>query len=277
MGETPNNYDTIVIEGSQREYRLFVPSTYKKELSTPLIINFHGTSTNPDIQEALSQFEVLGEVENVIVATPMAAYEIAPGGPLTWNTDKREGVDDVKFIERLVVHLQNQFNIDSHRIYATGFSGGARMSSRLACDLAEVIAAIGPVAGIRHPSDCKPSRSVPVITFHGKQDPVNHYMLQPDSPVYWRMGIEDAVSAWTKHNQCSSSATELLSPSLARVNHKDCQNNAEVVFYRSEDSGHTWPGSPMAKRMAEYGMGKTEEDLAATSLIWQFFNAHPKP
>jgi hypothetical protein len=57
-----------------------------------------------------------------------------------------------------------------NRIYAIGFSSGARMSSRLACDLSDRMAAIGPVGGLRYPEDCAPTRPVPVIAFHGKRD-----------------------------------------------------------------------------------------------------------
>ena len=74
------------------------------------------------------------------------------------------------------------------------------MSSRLACELSESIAASGPVAGVRYPEDCNPTRPVPVITFHGKNDTVNHYSHQVDSPDYWRMGVEDAIGGWVKKN-----------------------------------------------------------------------------
>jgi len=48
------------------------------------------------------------------------------------------------------------------------------------------------------------------------------------------------------------------------------------VFYRSDDAGHTWPGSPLAGFLEEMGMGKTNAEIPATKLIWEFFEAHAR-
>ena len=150
------------------------------------------------------------------------------------------------------------------------------MSSRLACDLSKLIAAIGPVAGVRYPEDCNPSRPVPVITFHGKDDPVNHFEHQSESPGYWRMGVEDAIGGWVRNNNCAGLPTdEPVSATVSRVSYRGCERGADVVFYRSEDAGHTWPGSPLAKMLEEIGMGITNNDIAATIMIWEFFESHP--
>lgn len=77
-----------------------------------------------------------------------------------------QSVDADRFSRELIDHISAHLSVDMSRIYATGMSGGGRMSSRLACDLSDVIAAIRPVAGIRYPEDCNPTRPVPVITFH---------------------------------------------------------------------------------------------------------------
>ena len=150
------------------------------------------------------------------------------------------------------------------------------MSSRLACDLSEVIAAIGPVAGVRYPEDCDPTRPVPVITFHGKNDQINHYLYQSSSPSYWRMGVEEAIGGWIHNNKCADfPVDESASETVSRVSYRECQDGADIVFYRSEDAGHTWPGSPFAQSLDEMGLGITNGEIAATVLIWEFFQSHP--
>jgi polyhydroxybutyrate depolymerase len=47
------------------------------------------------------------------------------------------------------------------------------MSSRLACELDDALAAVAPVAGIQFPSDCQASRTVPIITFQVKEEVKN--------------------------------------------------------------------------------------------------------
>lgn len=272
-----NKYETIQIGDDLRQYQLFVPPLYSPDGAYPLVLNFHGTNNNPDKQEALSEFETLAKIEKFIVVTPLALFTRKTDGPITWNVNLKKGPDDVRYIRELLVKLKQTLAIDDKRIFATGFSGGARMSSRLACDLSSTIAAVGPVAGVRFPVDCKPSRGMPVITFHGEKDNVNHFILREDSPEYWSMGVEDALSLWTKNNQCEAPTKTELSSSLKLIEYQACNNKADIVFYRSNEAGHTWPGTPMAKDLLKYGLGKTEEKLNATLLIWKLFKAHPLP
>lgn len=273
--QPPPLLNMLEVAGEARKYRLFVPSSYNGNTTYPLVLNFHGTNSHPDSQVELSEFEKLAEVENFIVVSPLALYKRQTNGPITWNVNRAKGPDDVLFIRQLIATLKEQFSIAETRIFATGFSGGARMSSRLACDLSAIIAAIGPVAGIRYPSDCVPSRGVATISFHGKKDNVNHYNLQSDSPTYWKMGVEEALSAWVENNRCQSMTQTQYSLTVELIQYRNCVAQAEIDFYRSTEAGHTWPGSPMAETLKGYGLGMTETGLPASQLIWQFFKRHP--
>jgi polyhydroxybutyrate depolymerase len=268
---------SISINGVDRNWRMFVPDQFDSGVALPLVLNFHGSGSTPEQQAQISVIEGLAAEEGFFVASPEGIYRSEGSGRPSWNVDlSQEGVDDVRFVQKLIVEISNQFSIDPNRIYATGFSGGGRLSSRLACDLSDQLAAIGPVAGLRYPEDCNASRPVPVITFHGKNDPVNHYEYQTDSPGYWRMGVEEAISGWIQNNNCEAiPVEELVSETVIRVSYRECQDGADVVFYRSEDGGHTWPGSPYAPTLAEMGMGVTNSEIAATDLIWEFFENHP--
>jgi len=271
--------ESLTVGGVERQWQLRVPSGYRDSLPLPLVLELHGTGGTPERQMRLSGLSVLAEEEGFLLAAPVAMYPRAKDGMLTWNVDLHpDAVDDVAFIAALIDHISDHYAVDPTRIYATGFSGGARMSSRLACDLADRVAAIGAVGGLRYPEDCQPARPVPVIAFHGRQDRVNHYVYQPDSPDYWRMGVEDALSGWVRHNGCAPRPQlAILSISDVRLAYPDCQDNAEVIFYRSEVADHTWPGSPLAGRMREYLGEDSVSDVPATTLIWNFFRAHSLP
>lgn len=272
-----HHLESISIDGMDRRWRMFVPDQYEDGVALPLVLNFHGTGSTPDQQSNMSGFELLAAKAGFLVASPEGKYPRKRDGRITWNVDlSQDGVDDVRFVQAMVDEIRANFSVDSKRIYATGFSGGGRMSSRLACNLSNLIAAVGPVAGVQYPEDCNPTRSVPTITFHGKKDPVNHYDYQSDSPNYWRVGAEEAIDDWVQNNKCDVIPTEEpASTSVSRVSYRQCRDGADVVFYRSEDGGHTWPGSPYASIFAEMGMGVTNNEVAATSLIWEFFENHP--
>ena len=113
-----------------------------------------------------------------------------------------DGVDDVQFAREVIEDVGGKFPIDRDRIYATGFSGGARMSSRLACALSDVLAAAAPVAGLQYPDDCVPAGPVSIVAFHGKADAVNQYEVTADSRPYWRMGVETAAEKWRSALGC---------------------------------------------------------------------------
>jgi polyhydroxybutyrate depolymerase len=275
--DVPGVLRSIMIDGVERQWRLFVPDSYREEEPAPLLLEFHGTGATPESQMELSGLVSLAEDQGFLLALPVAKYPRAQDERLTWNVDLHEdAVDDVAFINALIDRLSEQYAIDPTRIYATGFSGGARMSSRLACDLADRIAAIGPVGGVRYPEDCTPARPVPVIAFHGKQDRINHYAVQPDSPDYWRMGVEDAIAGWVKNNGCAVPPDERpVADDEVRLSWPGCRDGADVVFYRSDSADHTWPGTPIAERFRGWLGDDAVSETAATQLIWAFFQAHP--
>ncbi|MCP9915873.1 hypothetical protein [Cyanobium sp. ATX 6F1] len=49
----------------------------------------------------------------------------------------------------------------------------------------------------------------------------------------------------------------------------------EVVLYRMNGGGHTWPGAPAI--LPRWLVGNTCHDISGTQVIWDFFKAHPKP
>ncbi|MDC8830553.1 alpha/beta hydrolase family esterase [Alteromonas gilva] len=260
--------------GQQRSWRLFVPAGTDKSTPLPLLFNFHGTGSDPADISALNEFEQLAAKEGFIVVAPRAEFSYESDGPRTWNVEKKKSpYNDVAFIRALITHLSATLPIDASRIYATGFSGGARMTSRLGCDLTSTFAAIAPIGGIRFADDCLPTATLPVLTYHGIKDPVNHYQHQPHSPRYWHMGVQQALNGWVSHNQCHQQNEEEVSPGIARMTYSQCDNHTQVIFYRSQDAGHTWPGSPRAAQMAGFGLGKTDP-LPMTEIIWQFLNQY---
>ena len=135
--------------------------------------------------------------------------------------------------------------------------------------LADRVAAVAPVAGLRNPPGCAPTRPVPAITFHGTADTwVDH------------TGLPENVAAWAERNGCGPTPIEASIPgddvvSITRVRYP-CEPEAAVVLYDIEGGGHGWPGSPFS-RAIESVVGYTTFAISATDLIWDFFAAHPMP
>ena len=277
LDDTSLALQSLTVDGVERQWQILVPESYREDEPAPLVLEFHGTGATPESQMKLSGFPALAEEQGFLLVAPVAKYPRAQDERLTWNVDLHDdAVDDVAFVTALLDHVIDEYAVDPARIYAAGFSGGARMSSRLACDLSGRIAAISTVAGLRYPEDCQPSRPVPVIAFHARRDVINHYEHQSNSPDYWRMGVEEALTGWMWNNGCNSEPeVERLNATDTRFGYTGCRQGADVVFYRSEVANHTWPGTPLAAGIREQWGEESVSDVPATALSWAFFEAHP--
>jgi polyhydroxybutyrate depolymerase len=227
------------------------------------------------VELAITRLDEAAENAGFLVALPLAIRPYAHGGT-TWNVPHDpEWPDDVDFVATVIDALEASLCIDAARIYATGYSGGARLASALACRLPGRIAAISAVAGLRGPEpDCPPAADpVPVLAFHGLADPVNPYDGDPDaSPAYWTHGIPEAVDRWRGWLGCSGSVETGDGEGVTRLDVSACDGRPALRLYTLEAAGHTWPGSPFA--FPDY-TGAPDASLDATALTLEWFALHP--
>lgn len=250
----PDTVHDIVSSGVARSYLLHVPEDYDGA-AVPLVLDFHGSGGAPLQQSATSRFGSIADREGFAVAFPAGVFS----NSITfrsWNANVEAGVDDVQFARDVIEDVAARLNIDASRIYAAGFSGGARMTSRLACELSDLLAAAAPVAGLQYPDDCTPTRPISILAIHGKADRNNPYVLSSRAPSYWRMGVETAVEKWRDANRCGAryDVTE-AGRGIEQRTWADCGGGAEVVLYVIADGGHVWPAF-------------------ASEVIWTFFARH---
>jgi polyhydroxybutyrate depolymerase len=239
--------------GRERTYRLFVPPGHDGRTPLPLVLDLHGSGGTADRQAANSRFEALAARAGVLVATLQAENS-------RWNvpvTDDRP--DDVAYVSDVIDHVAARACTDLNRVYATGFSGGARMSSLLGCRLNTRIAAIAPMAGLRWPAPCA-GRAIPVLTLHGLADTQNPYAGHAEGRgAEWLESVPDALAAWARHNGCAAAAMQEDPPGpLSTVRYAGCNDGAEVRVIRIDGLGHTW----------------AREEIDATAVAWEFFQGH---
>jgi polyhydroxybutyrate depolymerase len=238
-----------------RTYRLFVPPGYDGHQRLPLVLDLHGSGGSSAGQASNSGFEtVSASGERFIVATLDAV-------DARWNVPVQKGrPDDVAYVSDVIDHVATRVCTDLARVYATGFSGGARMTSLLGCRLGSRIAAIAPVSGLRLPGTGCSERRVPVLTFHGLADPQNTYDGHaPDRGDEWVESVPEALAGWARHDSCNGKAILDDPPGpLSTMRYDGCADGSEVRMIRIDGLGHAW----------------TRKDVDTTLVMWQFFKSH---
>jgi polyhydroxybutyrate depolymerase len=260
----------ITSGGIERTYILHIPPQYDGTTALPLVLNLHGYGSNAERQAVYSSLPAKADEAGFIVATPNGS-----GAPQFWNNANVGGsADDVQFMEDLVDKLTEDLCIDGTRIYATGISNGAAMSQRLACDLPERIAGIAAVAFTFKPLVCGSRTPVPVIAFHGTEDACVPFEGGPvtcgrGSAGFALPSTEASAANWAAHNGCNPvPSTTQVTEHVRAVAYSECRDEVAVILYIVEGGGHTWPGAADVARL-----GTVTQEIDATDLIWEFFEA----
>jgi len=101
--------------------------------------------------------------------------------------------------------------VDPKRVYATGFSMGGGMSHYLACNAADVFAAVAPASFdllIPEEEPCAPSRPISVLTFRGTADTVVPFAGgKGSSGRVTFMGAQASFQRWADLDGCTAPTT----------------------------------------------------------------------
>jgi polyhydroxybutyrate depolymerase len=282
---------TLLVGDLMRTYYLHVPPSLPKDRALALVLMFHGGGGTPAFAERESRFSDLADQEGFLVAYPQ-------GFGKSWNDGRgvkaipaqRDDIDDVGFVAALIDDASRIHKIDPKRIYATGISNGAIFSHYLADKLSSRIAAIAPVAGGMPESlerAFKPGEPVSVLILNGTKDPIVPYLGGDIALLGATRGriiaTEEAASKWAAHNHCESVPTlEVVADKNPndgclpkKLTYANCKVGTEVVLYRMEGAGHTWPDG--LQYLPQRLVGKVCRDINGAEIIWEFFKGHAKP
>jgi polyhydroxybutyrate depolymerase len=234
---------TIDVGGVDRQYLLFVPSSYANE-PMALVLGIHGMTGTATKARNMFGLGLEGEAAGkAIFVYPQALPSKEPAflGKTRWNV--AAGSDDHAFIEALASSLESTYCIDHDKEYAVGFSNGAEMVSMLGCYHGDRYRAIAPVA---------PGGDGPNL-------PLSSKTCVGDVAVWTGVGTEDAdhqVAStlvrdyYRTANGCTATTIATL-PAGCRA-HQGCRSGVPTTTC-SYSAAHTWP-------------------TFATPWVWAFFD-----
>lgn len=231
---------TIDVGGVSRTYILHVPTSYTGATPVPLVLDFHPIFGTGAVEEANSGYLALSDAEGFIIAYPDGIDNAWNIGPCcTFSRD----VDDEGFARAIVNEVSAEGCVDAKRVYATGYSMGGGMSYYLACNAADVFAAVAPSAFdllVDSEEPCAPSRPITVIAFRGTADLIVPYSGGASNPpnglqtTIHFLGAVATFEKWQSLDGCSGTAATDGDCQI----YSTCSAGVEVTLCTTVGGGH---------------------------------------
>ncbi len=250
----------VIVNGTERSYLLHIPAGMDGVKPVPIVFIYHGFQETPFTMQLMTGFNDVSDQYGFLAVYPAGTS----GG---WNASAccgsavTQNVDEPAFVRAILADVGSTIKINEKRIYATGFSNGALLSYRLACEMSDTFAAVGPVAGTMVEASCDPKEPVSLIHIHALNDTS---VIYSGGPMQGFLPVEDGIATWVKADNCSEPAKveKLMNDTLTHTSYSSCNDGAAIELYALKTGGHAWPSKYV---------------WDASKTIWDFFAAHPKP
>jgi polyhydroxybutyrate depolymerase len=270
-----------------RRYSAYIPSTYKPEIPSPLLIALHGLS-GWDLQLMYNtEFNNLAEANGFIVAYPNGNPELVDNrGIRSWNgggccaISQRNNSDDVSYIKNLIDDVSSRYSINSKRVYLTGHSNGSMLAQKLACQLSNKIAAVAVVAGRLLLDSCNPESPVSILQIYGTADTLNpenggttSYTLGTYTYQFSSRPVMSSVQMLAAANGCSTNFSEnknVSNKDLTISTWPDCKSGVVVSSIKITGASHAWMGHPAQSAESLKLSGEPYMKIDASKVIWSF-------
>ncbi|MGH9111489.1 MAG: alpha/beta hydrolase family esterase [Acidimicrobiales bacterium] len=291
---------SLTVDGLDRQYVVHLPPAYDGTTPAPLVFNLHGFGGDIDDQDTATGLPEAAGRRGYIVVTPQGAPLSVPDdatgvagaagfdGFAFWNffgsSDPgtltapggstlpipRLETDDVGFIDSLLDTMVDEYCVDPGRVFSTGMSNGAGMSTTLACELGDRFAAVAPVSGVNLSGACPGDDPVSVLAIHGDADTTAGY--GGNNLLGFQLGnpsVPDRMAAWADHDGCDGGpAIDRSTAGLVVTRWSDCDGGTDVELWTLAGWGHEWP---RATAPSQPGV------VDATDAVLDFFDTHGRP
>jgi polyhydroxybutyrate depolymerase len=241
----------IRVDDVTRTFVLYAPPAARRGPAAPLLLAFHGTGESGVGFRRAAGLDAVAARAGWLVAYPDAAV-----GHWAENCDCTEadrlGVNDTGFVRRLIDSVASRFPVDRSRVVAAGFSQGGLFVHRLACELADRVAAVASVAApmsAAMAARCAPARPVSVLVVQGTLDDAYPYegSRQAGRSV---LGARATAAVWRALDHCPDARATSTPPDTARDGTRvleerwpGCDQATEVGLVTVDGGHHTWSPS----------------------------------
>ena len=268
--------NSILHDETLRTFYTYVPSNIDKEMT--LVVGLHGYTGNAKtfIRKGDADFNNFLEMNNFIGAYPEGKSFYANGRNFSsWN-DLAGSIgqgpkgdicdidrdyypfppdcvnphrcswascgDDIGFIEKVIDHHKNQYDIKS--VIVIGMSNGGMLAQAIGCKLAGKVDAIINIEGMQALGmSCIPDKPLTMVIYGAKNDTT----VPPEdilaSDGYFYEPMKNTVNDWKNAFNCSNSTKkQILNPAEITEEHfYDCNDGVTITSILDHNNDHDWP------------------------------------
>lgn len=267
---------SILHDDVMRTFYTYVPPNIGKEMT--LVVGLHGYTGNAKtfIRKGDADFNNFLEMNNFIGAYPEGKSFYANGRKFSsWN-DLAGSIgqgpkgdicdidrdyypfppdcenphrcswascgDDIGFIEKVIDHHKNQYDIKS--VIVIGMSNGGMLAQAIGCKLAGKVDAIINIEGMQALGmSCIPDKPLTMVIYGAKNDTT----VPPEdilaSDGYFYEPMKNTVNDWKNAFNCSNSTKkQIFNPAEITEEHfYDCNDGVTITSILDHNNDHDWP------------------------------------
>jgi poly(hydroxyalkanoate) depolymerase family esterase len=249
-----------------RRYKLFIPSRHTGK-PLPLLVMLHGCLQDPDDFALGTRMNTIAEEQCIFVLYPEQSEAVNQSRCWNWfnAANQRRDQGEPSIIAGMTHEVIRSYNIDVRRVYIAGMSAGGAMAAIMAATYSDLYAAVGIHSGMPYGAAQNffaaiaamkdgaaigarlPSKSIPLIVFHGDQDTM----------VNSRNG-EQLVSQWLggpapdrREETSTAKASQGNGRAFTRTVYRDGAGHDVAENWVVHDAGHAWSGGGSAGSFAD--------------------------
>jgi len=251
-----------------RHFWAYVPTGYGQgQTPLPLVFTFHGLG-----DECYSFMHNTGMVDtaekNNFILVSACGWPGLVGTAWDAGTCCVLGIDDVGFTHEMLQFMVANWNIETSRVFTSGFSNGAFMSEVLLCQASESFVAAASISGI---TEMEPGNGggldacdkayagqnsiASLLHVHGNLD----FVVPWDGDVV--LGFPDVptnFARWAQRNQCAGSPVNTFnSGPYSNQVYQSCGNHTTVELVKKDGGLHEW---------------NRDANFDTPTYIWNFFS-----
>jgi poly(hydroxyalkanoate) depolymerase family esterase len=241
-----------------RRYKLFIPSSDTGK-PLPLLVMLHGCLQDPDDFALGTRMNAIAEEQGMFVLYP--AQSESANQTRCWNwfnpANQHRDQGEPSIIAGMTREVLGSHNIDARRVYIAGMSAGGAMAAIMAATYSDLYAAVGIHSGMPYgaaqnffaaiaamkdgaaPGARLPSKSIPLIVFHGDQDVTVNSRNAEQLVAQWLGG---GPAPARKQDTSTAQASEGNGRAFTRTRYEDGAGHAVAENWLVHGGGHAWSG-----------------------------------